>query len=87
MRSVERQRTGNAACVGSVCHGEGFPTISRYAVQAQLIEANFGVIDAKGGAAMFEVDYYEYVMYDANNPKDAPCGTLHAPTSLFRQGE
>ena len=22
-----------------------------------LIEANFGVIDAKGGAAMFEVDY------------------------------
>lgn len=41
-----------------------------------LIEANFGVIDAKGGAAMFEVDYYEYVMYDANNPKDAPCGYI-----------
>ena len=39
-------------------------------------EANFGVIDAKGGAAMFEVDYYEYVMYDANNPKDAPCGYI-----------
>lgn len=41
-----------------------------------LIEANFGVIDAKGGAAMFEVDYYKYVMYDANNPKDAPCGYI-----------
>lgn len=39
-----------------------------------LIEANFGVIDAQGGAAMFEVDYYNYVMYDANNPKDAPYG-------------
>lgn len=41
-----------------------------------LIEANFGVIDAKGGAAMFEVDYYNYVMFDANNPKDAPCGYI-----------
>ena len=28
-----------------------------------LIEANFGVIDAKGGAAMFEVDYYEGAGY------------------------
>lgn len=41
-----------------------------------LIEANFGVIDAKGGAAMFEVDYYKYTMYDANNSKDAPCGYI-----------
>lgn len=41
-----------------------------------LIEANFGVIDAKGGAAMFEVDYYTYTMFDANNPKDAPCGYI-----------
>lgn len=41
-----------------------------------LIEANFGVIDAKGGAAMFEVGYYNYVMFDANNPKDAPCGYI-----------
>lgn len=41
-----------------------------------LIEANFGVIDARGGAAMFEVDYYNYVMFDANNPKDAPCGYI-----------
>lgn len=41
-----------------------------------LIEANFGVIDTKGGAAMFEVDYYKYTMYDANNPKDAPCGYI-----------
>lgn len=41
-----------------------------------LIEANFGVIDAAGGAAMFEADYYNYVMYDANNPKDAPCGYI-----------
>ena len=49
-----------------------------------LIEANFGVIDAKGGAAMFEVDYYEYVMYDANNPKRVHC--THQ-LLFFRQGE
>lgn len=35
-----------------------------------LIEANFGVIDAQGGAAMFEVDYYKYTMYDANEAPD-----------------
>lgn len=41
-----------------------------------LIEANFGVIDAQGGAAMFEVDYEKYVMFDANDAKDAPCGYI-----------
>lgn len=41
-----------------------------------LIEANFGVIDAQGGAAMFEVDYHRYVMFDANDSKDAPCGYI-----------
>lgn len=40
------------------------------------IEANFGVIDAEGGAAMFEVDYNNYVMFDANNVKDAPFGYI-----------
>lgn len=43
-------------------------------VKPSGIEANFGVIDAQGGAAMFEVDHHRYVMYDANNPKDAPYG-------------
>lgn len=41
-----------------------------------LIEANFGVIDAQGGALMLEVDYDHYVVYDANNPKDAPYGYI-----------
>ncbi|MEG1563622.1 MAG: carcinine hydrolase/isopenicillin-N N-acyltransferase family protein [Bacteroides sp.] len=40
------------------------------------LEANFGVIDAQGGAAMFEVDDYKYTMFDANNAKDAPCGYI-----------
>jgi hypothetical protein len=50
------------------------------------IEANFGVIDAQGGAAMFEVDYDHYVMYDANNPKDAPYGYI-ARTNFSFAGE
>ena len=38
------------------------------------IEANFGVIDARGGAVMFEVDYDGYKAYDANDPQVAPDG-------------
>lgn len=51
-----------------------------------LIEASFGVIDAKGGAALFEVDYYKYTMFDANNAKDAPCGYI-ARTNFSFTGE
>lgn len=51
-----------------------------------LIEASFGVIDAKGGAVLFEVDYYKYTMFDANNAKDAPCGYI-ARTNFSFTGE
>jgi hypothetical protein len=51
-----------------------------------LTEANFGVIDAKGGAAMFETGYYKYTMYDVNNPKDAPYGYI-ARTNFSFAGE
>mgnify|MGYP003457089165 CR=1 FL=1 len=58
------------ATVQDFCHF--LDTLSK----PSYIEANFGVIDAQGGAAMFEVDYHGYVMYDANNPKDAPYGYI-----------
>lgn len=67
---VMRRALEVCATVQDFCHF--LDTITK----PSLIEANFGVIDAKGGAAMFEVDYYKYVMYDANNPKDAPCGYI-----------
>jgi len=38
--------------------------------------ANFGVIDAHGGAAFYELDPFSYVKYDANDPKVAPSGYL-----------
>ncbi len=38
------------------------------------IEGNFGVIDAQGGAALFELGFKGYVKFDANDPKVAPFG-------------
>ena len=40
------------------------------------LEANFGVIDAQGGAAMYEVSNKGYVKFDANDPKVAPFGYI-----------
>ncbi|MDR1348396.1 MAG: C45 family peptidase [Prevotellaceae bacterium] len=36
------------------------------------IEANFGVIDAEGGAAYYEANNFSYKKYDANDPATAP---------------
>lgn len=38
--------------------------------------ANFGVIDAFGGAAIFETGNYSYTRFDATNPKVAPDGYI-----------
>lgn len=40
------------------------------------VEANFGVIDARGGAAYFETGNSGYVKFDANDPAVAPFGYL-----------
>lgn len=40
------------------------------------VEANFGVIDAQGGAAYYETDPYAYKKYDVNDPLTAPHGYL-----------
>ena len=40
------------------------------------LEGNFGVIDAQGGAAMYEVNNKGYVKFDANDPKVAPFGYI-----------
>ena len=50
------------------------------------IEANFGVIDAQGGAAMFEVDEHSYRMFDANDANVAPHGYI-ARTNFSNGGE
>lgn len=40
------------------------------------ISANFGVIDAQGGAAFFETGKKVYTRYDATDPKTAPRGYI-----------
>ena len=50
------------------------------------IEANFGVIDAHGGAAMFEVDEHSYRMFDANDSNVAPHGYI-ARTNFSNGGD
>ncbi len=40
------------------------------------IEANFGVIDAEGGAAYFEVGNFKFEKFDANDPGIAPYGYI-----------
>ena len=40
------------------------------------VEANFGVIDANGGAAYFETNNFDYIKYDVNDPEIAPNGYL-----------
>jgi len=40
------------------------------------VTANFGVIDAKGGAAYFETSTVSFVKYDVNDPLVAPKGFL-----------
>ncbi len=40
------------------------------------LETNFGVIDAFGGAAYYEVNNFSWVKYDVNDPEVAPDGYL-----------
>ncbi|MCK5781040.1 MAG: hypothetical protein KAH10_00480 [Flavobacteriales bacterium] len=40
------------------------------------LEANFGVIDAEGGAAYYEIGNEGYVKFDANDPTVAPFGYI-----------
>ena len=53
------------------------------------IEANFGVIDAFGGAAYYEVNNYGWVKYDVNDPETAPDGYIIRSNYSFsgREGE
>lgn len=41
-----------------------------------IIPTNFGIIDAFGGAAYYEVNKFSWKKYDANDPKIAPKGYL-----------
>lgn len=54
------------------------------------VEANFGVIDAEGGAAYYEVNNHKWTKVDVNDPKIAPQGYLvytnHSYTGRLDEG-
>lgn len=54
------------------------------------VDANFGVIDAEGGAAYYETGNFRYVKYDVNDPKTAPEGFLvrtnHSMSGNYEKG-
>jgi len=54
-------------------------------------DANFGVIDAYGGAAYYETGNYRYVKYDVNDPLTAPNGYLirtnHSFSGVMSEGK
>lgn len=53
---------------------EEFETLLKNTNGARATNANFGVIDAEGGAAIFESSPSEFQKFDANDPKVAPHG-------------
>ena len=55
---------------------DDFQTMLDTIQKPYLLEANFGVIDAEGGAAYFELGNYKYTKIDANDPAVAPNGYL-----------
>ena len=55
---------------------EDFEELINELERPMLLEANFGVIDAYGNAAYFEVGNFSYTKYDANDPSVAPNGYI-----------
>ena len=49
--------------------------LDRY-ITPRGVRANFGVIDAKGGAAYYETGNFSWEKFDANDPAQAPFGYL-----------
>jgi hypothetical protein len=55
---------------------EDFEKLLQDLPQPTRLEANFGVIDGKGGAAYFELGNYKVIKIDANDPAIAPDGYI-----------
>lgn len=55
---------------------EDFENLLSNSQKPMGLAAHFGVIDAKGGAAFYEVNNYTWTKYDANDPNVAPEGYI-----------
>lgn len=55
---------------------EDFEALLRDLPKPLGVETNFGVIDARGGAAIYETDNFSFRKFDVNDPAVAPNGYL-----------
>jgi len=55
---------------------DDFENLLKNLAKPSRLEANFGVIDAYGGAAYFELGNFKYEKIDVNDPKIAPHGYI-----------
>lgn len=55
---------------------EDFEKMLRELPKPLGVEANFGVIDARGGAAYYETTNFDFIKFDVNDPQTAPNGYL-----------
>jgi hypothetical protein len=55
---------------------EDFEQLLKSTPKPMGLAAHFGVIDALGGAAFYEVNNHTFTRFDANNPADAPNGYI-----------
>ena len=67
---IMKQALGECATVAE------FEEFLKNMPQPRALETNFGVIDAEGGAAYFEVWDYGYTKYDANDTAQYPNGYI-----------
>lgn len=67
---IMKQALGECATVAE------FEEFLKNMPQPRALETNFGVIDAEGGAAYFEVWDYGYTKYDANDADQYPNGYI-----------
>ncbi len=80
-KSPESQRLGNGSLMKLAL--EKCATVAEFRklleetnLSGRTTVANFGVIDAQGGAAMFETGPNSFTMFDANDPTVAPHGYI-----------
>jgi hypothetical protein len=69
---------------------EDFENLLRSLPKPLGVDANFGIIDASGGAAYYETGNFRFVKFDVNDPEVAPEGILirtnHSMSSDIKKG-
>ena len=66
---------------------EDFESLLKKLPKPLGVEANFGIIDAKGGAAYYETGNFDFLKIDANDPTVAPFGYIIRTNYSFARNQ